>query len=222
MKLAFSIVSVTGGSSSVPDFARVVVEFANADNSQVAQMQINASNDRLNFSENRYIVGEKRLDELSYSVGGQFSWRNVSVIRVYASAIDRISVTNKVAAAGKATITTGSSHNLVVGDYVSMFNVDSKLNGSWKVSDVVDGTTFKFVTTETVSSSVVDPNGTLDVASKEYFIALDALRLDNVSTANPLYGLTGYSVIQNIDELAIVKSSNTNNYIEYRFILDVT
>ncbi len=222
MKVAFSIVSITGGSVSVPDFARVVVEFANADNSQVAQMQINASNDRLNFSENRYIVGEKRLDELSYSSGGQFSWRNVSVIRVYASASDRLSVTNKVAADGEATITTASSHNLVVGEHVSMFNVDPLLDGNWQVSEVVSPTSFKFETIETVSSSVVDPNGILDVASKEYFIALDALRVDNVSTVNPLYGLTGYSVIQNIDELAIVKSSNTNNYIEYRFILDVT
>jgi hypothetical protein len=222
MKVAFSIVSITGGSSSVPDFARVVIEFANADNSQVAQMQINASNDRLNFSENRYIVGQKRLDELSYSVGGQFSWRNVSVIRVYASATDRLLVTNKVATAGEATITTASSHNLVAGDYVSMFGVDADLDGKWEVSEVIDSTSFKFETTETVLSSIVEPNGTLDVASKEYFIALDALRVDNVSTANPLYGLTGYSIIQNIDELAIVKSSNTNNYIEYRFILDVT
>jgi hypothetical protein len=222
MKIAFSIVSITGGSVSVPDFARVVVEFANADNSQVAQMQINASNDRLNFSENRYIVGEKRLDELSYSSGGQFSWKNVSVIRVYASASDRLSVTNKVASGGEATITTASSHNLAVGEHVSMFNVDPLLDGNWQVSEVVDSTSFKFETIETVSSSVVDPNGILDVASKEYFIALDALRLDNVSTVNPLYGLTGYSVIQNIDELAIIKSSNTNNYIEYRFILDVT
>jgi hypothetical protein len=225
MKIAFSIVSITGGSSSVPDFARVVVEFANADNSQVAQMQVNASNARLNFSENRYIVGEKRLDELSYSVGGQFSWRNVSVIRVYASAIDRLSVTNATTDGTKATITTSSSHNLVVGDYVSMFNVSSLLNGNHEVTDIVDGTRFKFassVASSGGSPGTVDPNGTLDVASKEYFIALDALRLDNVSTANPLYGLTGYSVIQNIDELAIVKSSNTNNYIEYRFILDVT
>ena len=222
MKVAFSIVSITGGSVSVPDFARVVVEFANADNSQVAQMQINASNDKLNFSENRYIVGEKRLDELSYSAGGQFSWKNVSVIRVYASASDRLSVTNKVASGGEATITTASSHNLAVGEHVSMFNVDPLLDGNWQVSAIVSPTSFKFETIETVESSVVDPNGILDVASKEYFIALDALRVDNVSTVNPLYGLTGYSVIQNIDELAIVKSSNTNNYIEYRFILDVT
>jgi hypothetical protein len=50
---------------------------------------------------------------------------------------------------------------------------------------------------------------------------LDAIRLDNVSTENPLYGLTGYSVVQNAEELTIIKSPNTNNYLEYRFILDV-
>jgi hypothetical protein len=313
MKVAFSIVSITGGSVSVPDFARVIVEFANADNSQVAQMQINASNDRLNFAENRYILGEKRLDELSYSAGGQFSWRNVSIIRVYASAIDRLLVTNKNAdgalfggtpdsvlitaidsptsisyrvtggtapiagttiniertsgsslllgleatvqdivrvgstdvwdakltglastselsvedaitaePSSTAIITTASSLNLVVGDSVSIIGDDSNIKGISQVSGIVDATKFKIETTESVSSGIVDPNGTLDVASKEYFIALDALRVDNVSTANPLYGLTGYSVIQNIDELAIIKSSNTNNYIEYRFILDVT
>lgn len=222
LKIAFSIVSITGSSISVPDFVRIGVEFANSDGSQIAKMQINSSNDRLNFADNRYIVGQKRLDELVYSSGGQFSWKDVSVIKIYASAIDRISVTNKAAGSGKATITTASSHNLVVGDYVSMFNVDPLLNGIRQVTDVTDGTTFKFASTETIASGSVNPNGTLDVPSKEYYIALDALRIDNVSTENPLYGLTGYSIIQNIDELAIVKSPNTNNYLEYRFILDVT
>ena len=222
LKIAFSIVSITGSSISVPDFVRIGVEFANSDGSQIAKMQINSSNDRLNFADNRYIVGQKRLDELVYSSGGQFSWKDVSVIRIYASAIDRISVTNKAAGSGKATIITASSHNLVVGDYVSMFNVDPLLNGIRQVTDVTDGTTFKFASTATIASGSVSPNGTLDVPSKEYYIALDALRIDNISTENPLYGLTGYSIIQNIDELAIVKSPNTNNYLEYRFILDVT
>jgi hypothetical protein len=222
LKVAFSIVSITGSSISVPDFVRIGVEFANSDGSQIAKMQINSSNDRLNFADNRYVVGQKRLDELVYSSGGQFSWKDVSVIRVYASAIDRISVTNKAAATGKATITTASSHNLVVGDYVSMFNVDALLNGIRQVTDVTDATTFKFASAATIASGSVNPNGILDVPSKEYYIALDALRIDNVSTENPLYGLTGYSIIQNIEELAIVKSPNTNNYLEYRFILDVT
>jgi hypothetical protein len=222
LKIAFSIVSITGSSTSVPDFARIVVEFANSDSSQVAKLQINSNSSKLNFADNRYIIGQKRLDELFYSAGGQFSWRDVSVIRIYASAIDRISVTNKVAAAGVATVITASSHNLVVGDYVSMFDVDPLLDGIQQVTNIVNATSFSFASTATILTQAVNPNGILDVPSKEYYIALDALRVDNVSTENPLYGLTGYSIIQNIDELAIVKSPNTNNYIEYRFILDVT
>jgi hypothetical protein len=48
------------------------------------------------------------------------------------------------------------------------------------------------------------------------------MRLENISTVNPLYGLTGYSVIQNVDASTIVKSPNTSNYIEFRFSVGVT
>ena len=58
--------------------------------------------------------------------------------------------------------------------------------------------------------------------SGNYYIALDALRLENITTVNPLYGLTGYSVVQNIDASTIVKSPNTSNYIEFRFSVGVT
>lgn len=55
----------------------------------------------------------------------------------------------------------------------------------------------------------------------DYFVALDGIRLENVSTPNPLYGMTGYSIVQNTDSETIVKRSNTNNYVEFRFALDV-
>jgi hypothetical protein len=58
--------------------------------------------------------------------------------------------------------------------------------------------------------------------SGNYYVALDALRLENVSTTNPLYGLTGYSVIQTSDASTIIKNTNTNNYIEFRFSVDVS
>jgi hypothetical protein len=61
-----------------------------------------------------------------------------------------------------------------------------------------------------------------DVPSDNYYIALDALRLENIATTNPLYGLTGYSVIKNADAETIVKSPNTSNYIEFRFSVGVT
>jgi len=61
-----------------------------------------------------------------------------------------------------------------------------------------------------------------DVPSEDYYIALDALRLENIATTNPLYGLTGYSVVKNTDAETIIKSPNTSNYIEFRFSVGVT
>lgn len=56
-----------------------------------------------------------------------------------------------------------------------------------------------------------------------YYIAFDGLRLDNVNTQNPLYGMTAYTIVKNIreNEQPILKLENTSNYIEYRFSLGV-
>lgn len=60
------------------------------------------------------------------------------------------------------------------------------------------------------------------VPTDNYLIAYDGLRIDNVSTINPLYSLVGYDVIKTDDALPILKQENTNNYIEYRFGIGVT
>jgi hypothetical protein len=61
-----------------------------------------------------------------------------------------------------------------------------------------------------------------DAPSDDFYVALDALRFENVATKNPLYGLTGYSVIQNSTGSTVAKNPNTSNYIEFRFSLDVS
>lgn len=61
-----------------------------------------------------------------------------------------------------------------------------------------------------------------DTPTDDYYVALDAMRLENISTINPLYGLTGYSVVKNTDAETIIKSPNTSNYIEFRFSIGVT
>jgi len=54
-----------------------------------------------------------------------------------------------------------------------------------------------------------------------FYVCLDGLRLENITSTNSLYGLTGYSVIKNVGAKPIIKSANTTNYIEFRFALDV-
>jgi len=56
----------------------------------------------------------------------------------------------------------------------------------------------------------------------DYYIALDAMRLENISTSNPLYGMTGYTIVKNTDAETVIKSPNTSNYIEFRFTVGVS
>jgi hypothetical protein len=72
-----------------------------------------------------------------------------------------------------------------------------------------------------VASTAVSPTVRIESPSDDYYVALDAFRLDNKSQANPLYGLTGYSVIKNTGAKTIVKDANTTNYVEFRFGMDV-
>lgn len=57
--------------------------------------------------------------------------------------------------------------------------------------------------------------------SDQYYVALDAIRLDNISIANPLYGLTAYTVIRNNDSRPILKNPNSTTLAEFRFGIDV-
>jgi hypothetical protein len=60
------------------------------------------------------------------------------------------------------------------------------------------------------------------IGSENHYIAIDGLRLDNVSTNNPLYKMVGYSPTRTDDGKPIIKFKNTNNYVEFRFGLGVT
>jgi hypothetical protein len=222
LKVAFSIISINGTSPDAPDFVNIIVEFSNSDGSQTAKLEINADNNILDFTENRYVVSQKRLDEIIYS-GPSFSWGNVSKIKAYASATDKLAVTLKKANAGIATITTGGiPHGADVGQYVLVSIGDTRFDGYKKIT-AKEPTKISFaISTSDLIEELAVTNGFVDVVNKNLYISLDAIRLDNITTTNPLYGLSGYSVIQNSNELTVVKSPNTNNYLEYRFSLDVT
>lgn len=57
--------------------------------------------------------------------------------------------------------------------------------------------------------------------SNDYFVVYDGIRLENLTSENPLYGLFAYNVIQTEDAYPILKQENTSNYIEYRYAIGV-
>jgi len=58
--------------------------------------------------------------------------------------------------------------------------------------------------------------------SDQYYVALDAVRFDNISTPNPLYIMSGYGVVETPQARPIYKIANTSNYIEFRFAIGVS
>lgn len=88
-----------------------------------------------------------------------------------------------------------------------------------QLQELVKSTGFTWASVDVVQiySCIID-NGS---PSSDFYVCLDAVRFENTSTANPLYGLTGYSVIKNTNSATIVKTANTTNYIEFRFAMDV-
>lgn len=78
---------------------------------------------------------------------------------------------------------------------------------------------FTWTSADTINiyASVVDGG----IASDDFYVVLDALRFENLNTPNPLYGLVGYSVVQNDTASSIIKSPNTSNYVEFKFAIGV-
>lgn len=61
----------------------------------------------------------------------------------------------------------------------------------------------------------------LGVAQDSFYIGLDAIRFENITSENPLYGMVGYSIMKNTNALTITKDSNKSGFIEFRYSVDV-
>lgn len=75
------------------------------------------------------------------------------------------------------------------------------------------------INTVRIYASVIK-NGSAE-PTEDFYVCLDGFRLENVTSTNSVYGLTGYSVMRTPEAVTIIKSANTTNYIEFRFGLDV-
>ena len=118
----------------------------------------------------------------------------------------------------EAELNHGSSGNLE--NSIADFEANRYFVISKQLQELYTSANFTWdaVTVVKIYACVIDSG----VPSQDYYIALDAMRLENIATVNPLYGLTGYSIIKNDNAETIVKSPNTSNYVEFRFSIGVT
>jgi hypothetical protein len=111
---------------------------------------------------------------------------------------------------GYANGTSEDKHDFANNRYVVVSKTFQELDKSLRFN-------WAEVTTARIFVTVTKNN----LLSDSFYVCLDALRVENNTATNSLYGLTGYSVIKNVQARPIIKSANTTNYIEFRFALDV-
>ena len=91
--------------------------------------------------------------------------------------------------------------------------VKNKLSSLYKTSNF-SWTNVKFV----LVYVCVNNNST---GAGNFFVALDALRLENVSSFNSVYGLTAYTVTKTSNSMPIIKSENSSSFIEFKYTMSV-
>lgn len=224
LRLAFSVVNKDQAYTGVPTKVNLLVVFSpeEADpaiNENFAKFQIEVTED---LNTNRYRVVSAKLGDLF--TGTSFTWGAVSLIRIYASIFDELGVANRSfsAATQTATIITSEPHGYRVGSKVTVTGVNNSLfNGDFVITETTENTFGFSLTHPTDIPSDSGSGGTVEAPSDNFIIGLDALRLENLATLNPLYGLTGYTVIRTSDARPIIKEANSSNLVEFRFGLDV-
>ena len=238
MKIAFSVINKDMDAPD-PDEVRIMVEFTPSDSSlEYARFDAIVTNNtdydnepgdesfvyppEVDFTDNRYYVVSRELQELHKSTN--FSWNEVNTVKIYVTVIKGTSlVSNKSATATAVTLTTSTNHSFVVGNkiIVSGLGNSGRFDGTFEITEVTSNTIKYNKAGAVISSTAVSPTVKIESPSEDYFVCLDALRLDNVATENPIYGLTGYSPVKSPDALPILKDTNTKNFVEFRFAMGV-
>lgn len=99
------------------------------------------------------------------------------------------------------------------------FSTNRYIVSTTKLKDLVTSQNFDWSSVQVVTitaSVIVDGE-----PSDQFYVCLDGVRFENVTSISPVYGLSGYSVVKNEDALPIVKSANTSNLVEFRFSVDL-
>ncbi len=100
--------------------------------------------------------------------------------------------------------------NRYIVDTQPLSNMETSNSFSWSDVSVVK-----------IYATVFESIDNVDVPSSDFYLGFDAIRLENTTSANPLYGLTGYSVLQSDLAEPLLKEPNSSNLVEFRFGLDV-
>jgi hypothetical protein len=230
LRLAFTVVNKAGlGSTHVPSNVKILVQFADSDTTvQYASFVVN-------------------LDNGAYlnTIGNQTPTGTTNITIATATS-HNVAVGNKVTISGVTPAgyngtwtaqsgTTGSTLVLDIGNNPGQITYGGQIRNenkydftndryvvvNRKIKQLFKTGTFSWDTVSTIKVYVDIEDTVGSATTADFYVALDALRLENVSSFSNVYGLTAYTVMKTSDSLPIVKSDNTSSFIEFSYVMDV-
>lgn len=227
IKAAFSIISKDGNSTQHPDEVRILLEAASDDtgsSTQFARFEIVIKNSNLyDFSVSSNLAGtyNPTTKTLTSSTNGQLQIAGIDVAMGDVLRLDSQTDSTQNGYYVMSNAGTVSTPWVMTKDETLRhdFNTNRYVVVTKELKDLYRSSAFTWsgVNTTKIFASVIKNNE----PTGDFYVALDVVRLENVTTENPLYGLTGYTVIKNTQAKPIVKLSNTTNLVEFRFGIDV-
>jgi len=238
LNFAFSLVDRDAIGNNIPEEVKVLVEFfVNENTTTTGYAKLELYFDGNQFEGNRY-----KIVDLPISQGMKESNKILSNI-ISASGngtiLTFVTDTSHSYEIGQEVTTYGDSlptnyqvtKSAIVQITSNSFSVESSTTGS--ITGLSDANSYAFSNYRFITSPDFSPADVRlcriftsviagGIPSNSHYLAFDGMRIENVTTQNPLYKMTGYSVVKNSNGYPIVKSQNTNSFVEFRFNLGVS
>jgi hypothetical protein len=235
LRLAFSIINKLTTPTATPKSANIMFQFisANGNDSAKYHFRISDATTLTSGTNTRYHVSSLKLgDPTVISTVGTIG--TVSGAGPYTATITGMTSTEGLVAGSKITATTNSGSfgtgTVTVVSVISSTSVSISAtaaitagtvsNISTLFSSVTSGFKWTDVRSVRLYASVETAQNYSGTATSDYSILLDSLKFENKSNVNPLYGLVGYTVVQ--QGSPIIKDSGTKSLIEFKITLGMS
>jgi hypothetical protein len=235
LRLAFSIINKPYTPSATPRSANIMLDFINSNGIDSAKYHFRISDAATlaNLYDTRYHVlslklGDPKVISTTGIVGtvsgaGPYTATITGMTSTEGLVVgSKISATDGAGSFGTGTMTVASvvdSSSITVSS-TATFTAGTVSNISTPFSSITSNFSWTDVRAVNLYASVETAQNYSGTGTSDFMILLDSLRFENKTNTNPLYGLVGYTIVQ--QGSPIFKDSGTKNLVEFKIALGMS
>jgi hypothetical protein len=229
LRLAFSIVNKDGiASTDIPSNIKILLRFSNTldAGSEYSSFTVDLDSGGRNINNQTPTYSSPNITLTTSSAHGIAVGEAVNISGVVPAGYNGTWIAQTGTTGSTLVVNIGSNPGAitaagkVVGETQWDFTNNRYVISKKKIKDLYKTADFNWADVKFAKLYFCANNGS--TGNSDFYVALDALRLENISSFSPVYGLTAYTVTKTSDSFPILKSSNTSNFIEFKYALGVS